>query len=61
MFVRSLCVWHPSWVLANTVMGTFPISDNKRDQHQFSRNNIRRSSRVKVMRITQLITKERML
>ena len=31
------------------------------DQHQFSPNNISRSSRVKVMRITKLITKGRML
>ena len=30
-------------------------------QHQFSPNNIGRSSRVKVMRITKLITKGRML
>ena len=29
----------------------------KGDQHQFSPNNIRRSSTVKVMRITKLITK----
>ena len=33
----------------------------KSDQHQFSPNNISRSSTVKVMRITQLITKERTL
>ena len=33
----------------------------KSDQHQFSPNNISRSSRVKVMRITTLITKGRML
>ena len=33
----------------------------KSDQHQFSPNNISRSSRVKVMRITKLITKGRML
>ena len=31
------------------------------DQHQFSPNIISRSSRVKVMRITKLITKGRML
>ena len=30
----------------------------KSDQHQFSPNNISRSSRVKVMRISKLITKE---
>ena len=30
-------------------------------QHQFSPNNISRSTRVKVMRITKLITKGRML
>ena len=33
----------------------------KSDQHEYSPNNISRSSRVKVMRITQLITKGRML
>ena len=33
----------------------------KSDQHQFSPNNIRRSSRVKFMRITKLITTGRML
>ena len=33
----------------------------KSDQHQFSPNIISRSSRVKVMRITKLITKGRML
>ena len=33
----------------------------KSDQHQFSPNNISRSSRVKVMRITSLITKRRTL
>ena len=33
----------------------------KRDQHQFSPNNISRSSRVKVMRITKFVTKERIL
>ena len=33
----------------------------KSDQHQFSPNNISRSSRVKVMRITKLITKGKML
>ena len=33
----------------------------KSDQHQFSPNNISRSSRVKVMRITKLITKWRIL
>ena len=33
----------------------------KIDQHQFSPKNISRSSRVKVMRITKLITKGRML
>ena len=32
----------------------------KSDQHQFSPNNISRSSRVKVMRITKLITNGRM-
>jgi len=30
----------------------------KSDQHQFSPNNISRSSRVKVMRIAKLITKK---
>ena len=30
------------------------------DQHQFSPNNIVRSSRVKIMRITKLITRGRM-
>ena len=35
--------------------------DPKSDQHQFSPNNISRSSRVKVMRITKLITKGKML
>ena len=33
----------------------------KNVQHQFSPNNISRSTRIKVMRITKLITKERML
>ena len=33
----------------------------KSDQHQFSPNNISRSSRVKVMRITNLIIKGRIL
>ena len=33
----------------------------KSDQHQFSPNNISRTSRVKVMRITKLITKGRIL
>ena len=33
----------------------------KSDQHQFSPNNISRSSRVKVMRITKLITKGKTL
>ena len=33
----------------------------KSDQHQFSPNNISRSSRVKVMRMTKLITKGRTL
>ena len=33
----------------------------KSDQHQFSSDNISRSSRVKVMRITKLISKERIL
>ena len=33
----------------------------KSGQHQFSPNNMSRSSRVKVMRITKLITKGRML
>ena len=33
----------------------------KSDHHQFSPNNISRSSRVKVMRITKLITKGRTL
>ena len=33
----------------------------KSDQHQFSPNSISRSSRVKVMRITKLIAKGRML
>ena len=33
----------------------------KRDQHQFSPNNISRSSREKVMRITKLIIKGRLL
>ena len=33
----------------------------KSDQHQFSPNNISRSSRVKVMRIAKLIIKGRML
>ena len=36
-------------------------SGSKSDQHQFSPNNISRSSRVKVMRITELITSERIL
>ena len=34
---------------------------SKNDQHQFSPNNVCRLSRVKVMRITKLITKGRML
>ena len=34
---------------------------HKSDQHQFSPNNISRSSKIKVMRITKLITKGRML
>ena len=33
----------------------------KSDQHQFSPNNISRSSRVKVMRITKLMTKGKIL
>ena len=33
----------------------------KSDQHQFSPNNISRLSRVKIMRITKLMTKGRML
>ena len=36
-------------------------SGSKSDQHQFSPNNISRSSRVKVMRITELITSGRIL
>ena len=38
----------------------FPLGP-KSDQHQFSPNNISRSSREKVMRITKLITTGRML
>ena len=39
---------------------SYPLG-HKSDQHQFSPNNISRSSRVKVMRITKLITKGRTL
>ena len=42
------------WVMLN------PLGP-KIDQHQFSPNNIDRSSRVKVVRITKLITKGRTL
>ena len=52
----------PHW--DNTNKGTdfrFNRLGLKSDQHQFSPNNISRSSRVKVMRITKLITKGRML
>ena len=52
----------PHW--NNTNKGTdfrFNPLGPKSDQHQFSPNNISRSSRVKVMRITKLITKGRML
>ena len=36
-----------------------PLSPNS-DQHQFSRNNIHTLSRNKVMRINEMITKEKM-
>ena len=39
---------------------SYPLSP-KSDEHQFSPNNISRSLRVKVMRITKLITKGRTL
>ena len=46
-----------------SLLGTlfFNLLGPKSDQHQFSPNNISRSSRVKVMRITKLITKGRIL
>ena len=45
----------------NTVDNVLNPLGPKSDQHQFSPNNISRSSRVKVMRITKFITKGRML
>ena len=42
------------WLLVN------PLGP-KSDQHQFSSNNISRSSKIKLMRITKLIIKGRML
>ena len=48
---NTFCIY---WLLVN------PLGP-KSDQHQFSPNNISRSSKVKVMRITKLITKGRML
>ena len=42
------------WLLVN------PLGP-KSDQHQFSPNNISRSSKIKVMGITKLMTKGRML
>ena len=37
------------------------VNPPKNDQHQFSPNNISRSTRVQAMRITKLITKGAML
>ena len=54
-------VWSPDTPLTTSLsLGLNPLGP-KSDQHQFSPNNISRSSRVKVMRITKLITKGRRL
>ena len=62
-----------SFYPSNTIDGTLPTHvlkcfpllqkpfRSKSDQHQFSPNNISRSTRVKVMRITKLMTKGRIL
>ena len=51
---------HQSWNVLTVDNILNPLGP-KSDQHQFSPNNISRSSRVKVMRITKFITKVRML
>ena len=51
---------HQSWNVLTVDNILNPLGP-KSDQHQFSPNNISRSSRVKVMRITKFITKGRML
>ena len=57
MLIRlSYCLWS---VIA--ALNFFNPLGPKSDQRQFSPNNISRSSRVKVMRITKLITKGRTL
>ena len=57
---RSLLGRDPLWPESCMTTSLNPLGP-KSDQHQFSPNNISRSSRVKVMRITKLITKGRML
>ena len=62
-----LSIFTPMWLALNTTVGhhffsvystnKYKLLGPKSDQHQFSPNNIGRSSRVKVMRITKLITK----
>ena len=53
------------WILLGENWCWSPLGLNplglKSDQHQFSPNNISRSSRVNVTRITKLMTKGRML
>ena len=61
--------FYPSITIERTppthVLKCFPLLHlpfrSKSDQHQFSPNNISRSTRVKVMRITKLMTKGRIL
>ena len=50
-----MCTCHKSWKPSNVDEAKFNPLGPKSDQHQFSPNNISRSSRVKVMRITKLI------
>ena len=52
--LKKCAITHPSKCTVN------PLSPSG-DQHQFSRNDIHTLSRDKVMRITEMITKDKML
>ena len=52
--------YHPGYYTSGELKALNPLSPNG-DQHQFSPNNIHTLSRDNVMRIYEMITKEKML
>ena len=61
LFGLTVAMFGPMVYRDTYTYGEFNPLGPKSDQYEFSPNNISRQSRVKVMRITKLITKGRML